>query len=92
MTARYARIRATLVAGFNPSHIEIIDESAQHAGHAGAAAGGETHYRIVLVSEVFTGQSRLARYRAVHAALDAEFLSGLHALTLSLSTPAEKAR
>jgi BolA protein len=92
MTARYARIHATLAAGFNPSHIEIIDESAQHAGHAGAAAGGETHYRIVLVSEAFSGLPRLARYRAVHAALEAEFSSGLHALSLSLSTPAETAR
>jgi BolA protein len=92
MTARYARIHATLVAGFNPTHIEIADESAQHAGHAGATAGGETHYRIVLVSEVFTGQSRLARYRAIHAALAAEFASGLHALSLTLQTPEEVAR
>ncbi len=80
-----------LESRFAPLRLEIEDESAKHAGHAGqkGVTGGQTHYRVVMVSESFAGMSRLARSRAVHAALDAEFKSGLHALSLSLNTPAE---
>lgn len=63
------------------------DESALHAGHAGAAPGGETHYRIRMTSAAFAGQSRIARHRAVNAALKAEFEAGLHALALELDAP-----
>jgi BolA protein len=91
MTSRYERISAMLESRFAPLRLEIEDESAKHAGHAGqkGVTGGQTHYRVVMVSESFAGMSRLARSRAVHAALDAEFKSGLHALSLSLNTPAE---
>jgi BolA protein len=91
MTSRYERISAVLESRFAPLRLEIEDESAKHAGHAAqkAVAGGQTHYRVVMISEAFAGMSRLARSRAVHAALDAEFKSGLHALSLSLNTPAE---
>jgi BolA protein len=91
MTSRYERISAMLESRFSPALLEIEDESAKHAGHAGqkGVTGGQTHYRVVMVSEAFAGMPRLARSRAVHAALDAEFKSGLHALSLSLSTPAE---
>ena len=64
---------------------------ARHAGHAGAAPGGETHYRVLMVSGDFRGQSRLARSRRVHAALGGEFAAGLHALSLNLRTPEEHA-
>jgi BolA protein len=86
---RTTRLDATLRAAFNPSHLEIIDDSARHAGHAGAAGGGETHYNVLLVSEAFRGQSRVARSRAVHAALATELSSGLHALALTLKAPEE---
>jgi BolA protein len=91
MTSRYERISAMLESRFAPLRLEIEDESAKHAGHAGqkGVTGGQTHYRVVMVSESFAGMSRLARSRAVHAALDAEFKSGLHALSLSLNTSAE---
>jgi BolA protein len=91
MTSRYERISAVLESQFAPLRLEIEDESAKHAGHAAqkAVTGGQTHYRVVMISEAFAGMSRLARSRAVHAALDAEFKSGLHALSLSLNTPAE---
>jgi BolA protein len=94
MTSRYERISATLKSSFAPVLLEIEDESAKHAGHAAqkGVTGGQTHYRVVMVSEAFLGMSRLARSRAVHAALDAEFKSGLHALSLSLNTPAEEER
>jgi BolA protein len=91
MTSRYERISAMLESRFAPLRLEIEDESAKHAGHAGqkGVTGGQTHYRVVMVSESFAGMPRLARSRAVHAALDAEFKSGLHALSLSLNTPSE---
>jgi BolA protein len=92
MNSRYDRLRALLIAAFSPEVVEIIDESAKHAGHAhqtGAATGGETHYQILLVSNAFDGQPRLARSRSVHKALDAELKTGLHAISLTLRTPAE---
>jgi stress-induced morphogen len=87
MTSRQDRIRATLIQAFAPALIEVEDESARHAGHAGAAPGGETHYRVILVSARFAGMNRVARSRAVHAVLAPEFASGLHALSLDLRVP-----
>jgi BolA protein len=66
-----------------------LDESAKHAGHAGAQPGGETHYRLTLVSTAFDGLSRVARQRLVYGALREEFDTGLHALSLDLKTPSE---
>ena len=91
MTTRADRIQATLTAAFAPALLRVDDDSARHAGHAGAAPGGQTHYSVLLVAEAFAGRSRVARSRAVHAALAAEFASGLHALALTLRTPAEHA-
>lgn len=73
----------------SPLDFALEDESARHAGHAGARPGGETHYRLRLVSAVFEGLSRVARQRLVYDLLAAEFSTGLHALSLELKTPAE---
>lgn len=89
MTQRLERLRQTLEARFQPALLEITDDSASHAGHAGASPGGETHYSVHMVSAVFAGMSRVARSRAVHEALAGEFTSGLHALALRLQSPAE---
>jgi stress-induced morphogen len=90
---RADRIRAALTRAFSPALLEVRDDSAQHAGHAGARAGGQTHYSVLLVSAAFQGVSRVARSRAVHGALEAEFgdagTGGLHALALTLRTPEE---
>jgi BolA protein len=93
MTNRYERIHEILSSSFAPVALEIVDESAKHASHAArnGVAGGETHYRVVMVSEAMAGQSRLARSRAVHEALEPEFKTGLHALSLSLRAPGEVA-
>ncbi len=91
MQTRAQRIDAVLRPRFFPSLLEVHDDSAQHAGHAGAQPGGETHYTVVMVSTAFAGQSRVARSRAVHDALAAEFANGLHALALRLRTPEEQA-
>jgi BolA family transcriptional regulator, general stress-responsive regulator len=82
MQNRQDRLRAELTAAFAPTLLEIVDDS---AGHTGAAAGGETHYNIKMISEAFAGQSRVERSRAVHQVLAGKFASGLHALSLSLS-------
>ncbi len=89
--SRYERIRAVLTAQFKPVSLEIVDESAKHAHHAAQknVTGGETHYHIVMISEVLAGQSRLARQRAVNAALAGEFETGLHALSMTLRGPGE---
>lgn len=93
MTAtRAERIRIALERGFAPAVVVVEDESARHAGHAGNPDGrGETHYAVTLISERFAGLGRLARARAVHAALEDELATGLHALSLTLRTPEEAA-
>jgi stress-induced morphogen len=90
MTSRAERISQSLQRHFAPLELDIVDDSASHAGHGGARPGGETHYSVTLVSAAFAGQSRVARSRAVHDALAAEFASGLHALALTLRAPAEQ--
>jgi stress-induced morphogen len=92
MTTRADRIAAALRQSFSPTVLRIVDDSAQHAGHAGAAPGGQTHYSVLLVAEAFRGRSRVERSRAVHAALAEEFAGGLHALALTLRTPEEQQR
>lgn len=74
-----------------PSHLRVVDESRLHAGHAGAGAGGETHFRVELVSARFEGLSRLQRQREVHRVLSAELAGPVHALSLRLLTPDEVA-
>ena len=91
MQDRLARLRAALDAQFRPARMEVSDDSAKHAGHAGAALGGQTHYSVLLVSDAFRGMPRVARHRAVNQAVAAEFGTGLHALALTLRTPEEEA-
>jgi BolA protein len=91
MQSRAARLEDVLSRAFSPTLVRVVDDSAHHAGHAGAREGGETHYTVLVVSEAFRGQNRVARSRAVHAVLEAEFSSGLHALSLVLRTPEEAA-
>ena len=76
---------------FAPLHFVLTDESAKHAGHAGARPGGETHYHVVMISAAFQGLNRVARQRLVYQALREEFDTGLHALSLDLKTPEEAA-
>jgi stress-induced morphogen len=89
MPNRAQRIRTALEGQFQPHRLEVLDESHQHAGHAGARPEGETHYSVLLVSPAFTGMKRVDRSRAVHAALAGEFARGLHALALTLRAPDE---
>jgi BolA protein len=89
MQNRAERIRHTLEAAFPPARVQVQDDSHRHIGHAGARPEGETHYSVLVVSPAFAGMNRIARSRAAHAALEAEFGGGLHALSLRLLTPEE---
>ncbi|MDR7124018.1 BolA family protein [Pseudotabrizicola sp. 4114] len=72
-----------LMAAFAPQQIEIVNESHKHAGHSGDDGSGESHFRIVLRSEVLARMSRVARHRAVHAALG-DLNKRVHAIALDL--------
>jgi BolA family transcriptional regulator, general stress-responsive regulator len=86
---RAERIRAALLAAFPAAEVEVVDDSHRHAGHAGVRPESETHYSVRVVSPAFVGLSRVSRSRAAHAALQSEFGSGLHALSLRLQAPDE---
>ena len=83
--SRRDRIFQILTENFQPSLIDVVDDSARHAGHAGASDAGETHYNVKIVSARFDGLSRVAMQREIMQALAAEFESGLHALSIKAS-------
>jgi len=72
---------------FAPSHLEVIDESEKHRGHAGARPGGETHFRVRIATSQFAGKTLLAQHRAVMETLDAELKGGVHALSIEVLAP-----
>ncbi len=86
---RAERIRRALHSAFPAADVQVVDDSHRHAGHAGARPEGETHYAVRVVSPAFAGLNRVSRSRAAHAALEAEFGAGMHALSLRLLTPDE---
>ena len=88
MTAeRVTMIRERLTEVFSPQALNIIDESAKHAGHA--SAGGAGHFVVEIVSDAFDGNSLIQRHRQVYEALDDIMHSEIHALSIKASTPAE---
>ena len=74
---------------FAPSRLSVEDESSRHRGHAGWRDGGETHFKVEIVSKEFEGKNRVARQRLVYEALKDELAGGVHALALSTLTPEE---
>ena len=74
---------------FAPERLDVIDESHLHEGHMGHRPGGETHFRVNIVSDGFEGKSRLERHRLINAALAAELAGPVHALALKAQTKAE---
>jgi BolA family transcriptional regulator, general stress-responsive regulator len=82
-----AQIRAALEREFSPTALEILDDSARHAGHAGAREGG--HFKVSLVSRAFTGKAQLERHRLVYAAVAPLMGRGIHALNIAARTPEE---
>jgi BolA protein len=82
-------ITEKLTEAFAPQSVRVIDESHQHAGHAGHREGGETHFRVYIVSRAFEGKSRVDRHRLINAALASELASGVHALAIHAAAPDE---
>src|SRR6201986_3729110 len=82
-------ITEKLRSAFTPESLRVEDESHQHAGHAGHRPGGETHFRLYIVSEAFRGKSRLQRHRMINAALASELAGGVHALAIHAAAPGE---
>lgn len=84
-------IEETLRTQLAPTRLEVVDESHLHAGHSGSREGGETHFRLDVVSAAFEGKSRVDRHRLVNGLMDEAFKRGLHALALKARTPSEAA-
>ena len=82
-------ITKKLTEAFSPQSLKVEDESHQHAGHAGHAPGGETHFRVYIVSNAFEGKSRLERHRMVNGALAGELKAGVHALAIHAAATEE---
>ncbi len=88
---RVSRIDAVLRLALEPQHLEILDESHKHAGHAGAR-DGRGHFSVLVVSERFAGCTRVARHRLLYRALEQEMRDAIHALAIQAFTPEEWAR
>lgn len=82
---RSEQIYQALEAAFAPQHLEVIDESESHRGHAGYQEGGQSHFRVVIRAPAFGDMSRVARHRAVHNALGADLVNAIHALAIDVS-------
>jgi BolA protein len=82
-------ITQTLQERLHPSQLTVTDESEQHRGHGGWREGGETHFRVHIVSDAFSGKSRVERHRLVNEVLKDAFDRGLHALAVQAKAPGE---
>lgn len=78
-------IEKKLLVKFAPSHLEVLDESEKHRGHAGSRPGGETHFRVRITSPQLDSLARVAQHRAVMETLDTELKSGVHALAIEVA-------
>jgi BolA protein len=84
-------ITEKLTQAFAPESLRVVDESHQHEGHAGHRPGGQTHFRVYIVSEAFQGKSRIERHRMVNATLAGELQGGVHALAIHAHARGEAA-
>jgi BolA family transcriptional regulator, general stress-responsive regulator len=84
-------ITEKLTSAFSPQSLNVVDESHLHAGHAGSREGGQTHYRVYIVSSAFEGKSRVDRHRMINTALAAELAGSVHALAIHAAAPGEAA-
>jgi BolA protein len=88
MTTQHT-ITKKLREAFLPESIEVQDESHLHEGHAGHRPGGETHFRVYIVSKAFEGKSRIERHRMINATLSSELAGSVHALAIHAKSPGE---
>jgi BolA protein len=85
------QISKKLTEAFEPASLDVVDESHRHEGHAGHRPGGETHFRVHIVSDAFRGKTRLERHRMVNETLSSELEERVHALAIQASAPDDTA-
>ena len=85
-------IMEKLTRAFTPESLEVVDESHLHAGHAGHRPGGETHFRVYIVSDSFRGKTRVDRHRMINQTLASELAGSIHALAIHAAAPGEPGR
>lgn len=83
------RITSLLERELTPVFLEVTDFSETHKGHAGYREGGESHFKVTIVSSIFSGKSRIERHKMVYGLLEKELKQQIHALTLTTLTPEE---
>lgn len=89
MGAIFEAIRHKLNTAFQPTRLEVEDDSSRHAGHAGATPGGESHFNVLIESAAFAGTGKVARQRMVYKALAEELAGPVHALSVKALAPGE---
>lgn len=89
MGAIFEAIQNKLTEAFSPTRLEIEDDSARHAGHAGASASGESHFNVIIQAQAFEGAPKVARQRMVYRTLAEELAGPLHALSVKALAPGE---
>lgn len=85
-------IREKLMVALEPTRLDVVNESHLHAGHSSSPGTGESHFRVLVVSPLFSGKSRVDRHRLVNAALADELKGSLHALAINTYAPGENIR
>ena len=85
------QIRQKLQGAFAPVELHVLNDSAHHAGHSSSPGTGESHFSVMVVSQVFSGKSRIERHRMINEALAAELAGPVHALAITTLTPEERA-
>ena len=83
-------ITKKLQEAFTPESIDVVDESHLHEGHAGHRPGGQTHFRVYIVSQAFAGKSRIDRHRMINTVLADDLAGGVHALAIHAAAPDEQ--
>jgi BolA family transcriptional regulator, general stress-responsive regulator len=82
-------ITKKLTEAFTPQSLNVVDESHQHEGHSGSRPGGQTHFRVYIVSDAFKGKTRLECHRMINGILADELAGGIHALAIHATAPEE---
>jgi BolA family transcriptional regulator, general stress-responsive regulator len=85
----HSRMREKLMIALNPTRLDLVNESHLHAGHSSSPGTGESHFRLLIVSDDFTGKSRVARHRIVNDVVQDELRDGVHALAIKALAPGE---
>lgn len=81
---RADKIRQRLEAALAPAHLEVIDDSESHRGHAGYGETGESHFHVIIEAAALAPLSRVARHRAIHAAIGPDLMGAIHALSMEI--------